>query len=235
VKGADFMNSKKILLIEDETKIARFVELELQHEGYLVKIEYNGIDGVKSAFNYQPDLILLDLMLPGLNGIDVCKKVREFSSVPVIMLTAMDDITTKVNGLDTGANDYITKPFAIEELLARIRSSLRVHEQTNSNLNCLMVGNLIMDFSKHIVKRANENIELTRREYDLLEYLIRNKGIVLTREQILNTVWGIDYEGDANVVDVYIKYLRDKIKDSPDTKLIHTVRGFGYLLEDKLK
>ncbi|BCS82167.1 response regulator transcription factor [Anaerocellum diazotrophicum] len=227
------MPSYKILIIEDEKQIARFIELELKHEGYDVYVCYDGIEGLKKVEEIHPDLILLDIMLPGINGIEVCRKVRQYSNVPIIMVTAKDDIPDKVMGLDSGADDYVTKPFAIEELLARIRAALRKSKQLNIIREVLTIADLTIDTSKRIVKRAGKIIELTKREYDLLEYLVRNKGIVLTREQILENVWGYNYMGDTNVVDVYIRYLRSKVDEGFKTKLIHTVRGVGYKCEEK--
>jgi DNA-binding response OmpR family regulator len=227
------MSNNKILIIEDEKQIARFIELELNHEGYNVEIEYNGTDGIVNVEQNQPDLILLDIMLPGINGMEVCRRVRQFSNVPIIMLTAKGQTIDKVMGLDLGANDYVTKPFVIEELLARIRAALRKNEEHSQIPKNLMIGDLIMDTLTHTVKRGNTSIDLTKREYDLLEYLIKNKGIVLSREQILERVWGFDYMGDTNVVDVYIRYLRIKIDESFDIKLIHTVRGVGYTLKEE--
>jgi len=224
----------RILIIEDEKQIARFLELELKHEGYAVKIEYDGRGGLNRAEENETDLILLDIMLPGINGMEVCRRIRQFSDVPVIMLTARDETTDKVMGLDIGANDYITKPFEIEELLARIRAALRNTSKSSAQLKTnLAAGGLRMDLSKHQVFRENESIDLTKKEYDLLEYLLRNKGIVLTRDQILENVWGYDYEGDTNIVDVYIRYLRSKVNDEHDTMLIQTVRGVGYMLREE--
>ncbi len=227
------MPSYKILIIEDEKQIARFIELELKHEGYDVYMCYDGKEGLKKVEEIHPDLIVLDIMLPGINGIEICRKVRQYSNVPIIMVTAKDDIPDKVMGLDSGADDYVTKPFAIEELLARIRAALRKSKQLNIIREVLTIADLTIDTSKRIVKRADKIIELTKREYDLLEYLVRNKGIVLTRDQILENVWGYSYMGDTNVVDVYIRYLRSKVDDGFKTKLIHTVRGVGYKCEEK--
>jgi DNA-binding response OmpR family regulator len=223
----------KILIIEDEKQIARFIELELRHDGYDVRIENDGIGGVKSAMEYAPNLILLDIMLPGIGGIEACRQIRKFSTVPVIMLTAMDETADKVRGLDCGANDYVTKPFEMEELLARIRATMRAGEQTVNVSRMLAVDDLVMDLTKHKVRRGENTIELTKREFDLLEYLLRNRGIVLSRDMILDNVWGMDYTGDTNVVDVYVKYLRDKLDGSCDNKPIRTVRGYGYVLEGK--
>jgi two-component system response regulator ArlR len=226
----DGLVKSKILIVEDEKKIARFLELELEHDGYDVKAEYDGLGGVSSAKMYVPDLILLDIMLPGIDGIEACRRIRKFSSVPIIMLTARDETTDKVLGLDSGANDYVTKPFEMEELLARIRAELRNGEKNIKDSKILSFMDLTMDLTKHRVKRGGNVIELTKREFDLLEYLLRNTGIVLSRDMVLDIVWGMDFTGDTNVVDVYIKYLRDKLGDS-DNRLIHTVRGYGYMLE----
>ncbi|MDK2919560.1 MAG: hypothetical protein PWQ37_2293 [Candidatus Petromonas sp.] len=226
------MKKYNILIVEDEKQIVRFLELELKYEGYIIDTAFDGREGLKKAEENRYDLILLDIMLPELNGMEVCRRIRQFSNLPIIMLTAKDDVTDKVMGLDIGADDYITKPFAIEELLARIRAALRRKSEVVENLENLQIGNLTMDLSKHQVNRNGKLIELTKREYDLLEYLMKNKGIVLTREQILEKVWGYDYIGDTNVVDVYIRYLRSKIDDSFTTKLIHTVRGVGYTLKE---
>ena len=224
---------RKILIIEDEKALARLLELALIHEGYETKTEYDGALGFADVSFYGPDLILLDLMLPGMDGIEVCRKVRDFSCVPIIMLTAKDETIDKVTGLDCGANDYMTKPFEMAELLARIRAAFRIGENSAENLEILAIRDLRMDLRRHIVKRSGTAVSLTKREFDLLEYLMKNRGIVLTREQILERAWGIDYEGEANVVDVYIRYLRSKIDEPFEPKLIHTVRGFGYVLDDK--
>ncbi|MDP4183509.1 MAG: response regulator transcription factor [Bacillota bacterium] len=223
----------RILIVEDEKQIARFLELELQHEGYSVDIEYDGRGGLRAVEQNEPDLVLLDIMLPGINGMEVCRRIRQFSEAPIIMLTAKDETTDKVMGLDLGANDYVTKPFVIEELLARIRAVLRKKDSLPKLTKNLVIGDLIMDISMHHVIKGNEMIDLTKREYDLLEYLIRNKGIVLSREQILENVWGFDYMADTNVVDVYIRYLRSKIDEPHETKLIHTIRGVGYIMKEE--
>lgn len=225
---------KKILIIEDERQLARLIELELRHESYDVKVEYDGEKGLSSAKLYEPDLILLDIMLPGMDGMEVCRRIREFSSVAVIMLTAKAETIDKVTGLDSGANDYMTKPFEVSELLARIRAAFRSSGNKEKSTSLLhTVNNLVIDLSKHLVKRGDTSIPLTKKEFELLEYLVQNRSLVLSREQILDHVWGMDYEGEANVVDVYIRYLRSKIDEPFQPKLIHTVRGYGYVLEDK--
>lgn len=225
---------KKILIIEDEKALARLLELSLTHEGYETKTEYDGDRVFADVSCYEPDLILLDLMLPGMDGIEVCRRVRQFSFVPILMLTARDETVDKVTGLDCGANDYMTKPFEMAELLARIRATLRAGENSVEKLEMLAVRDLWMDLRHHVVKRSETAISLTKREFDLLEYLMKNRGIVLTREQLLERVWGLDYEGEANVVDVYIRYLRSKMDEPFEPKLIHTVRGFGYVLSDNV-
>jgi two-component system response regulator ArlR len=226
------MNPARILIIEDEKQIARFLELELQHEGYLVDIATDGMIGLQKYESLCPDLVLLDIMLPVINGMDVCQRIRETSEVPIIMLTAIGDTNNKVKGLDLGANDFITKPFVIEELLARIRVALRAKIRTTSPESDLHIFDLTMDLLRHCVVRKDVLIDLTKKEYDLLEYLLRNKSFALTRSQILDTVWGYDYEGDTNIVDVYIRYLRSKIDDAHDVKLIQTIRGVGYMLRE---
>ena len=224
----------KILIVEDEVKIARFIELELKYEGYDVVIAHDGRDGFEKAINENVDLIILDIMLPGLSGIEVCRRVRLESDVPIIMLTAKDDVTDKVAGLDTGADDYMTKPFAIEELLARIRVALnRKKKQSEQKLDMIKHGMLTVNLSGHSVTYGEEEISLTKKEYELLEYLLKNKNIAITREQLLNNVWDYDYLGDTNVVDVYVRYLRQKIDDRFDIRLIHTVRGVGYIIKDE--
>lgn len=226
--------SAQILLIEDEKKIARFMELELMHEGYEVDLIKSGQKGLEKFKDEDYDLVLLDIMLPEIDGLEVCSRIRENSEVPIIMVTAKDSTRNKVEGLDTGADDYITKPFEIEELLARIRALLRRQEpETESGI--LKIDDLILDTNKHQVQRAGEKIDLTKKEYDLLEYLLRNEEVVISREQLLREIWGYDYAGETNIVDVYIRYLRSKIDDPFEEKFIHTVRGVGYVLRKEGK
>lgn len=223
---------KKILIVEDEMKIARFLELELKHEGYQTESAVDGRTGLEMALSGNYDLIILDIMLPNMNGIEVCRRIRNTSDVPVIMLTARDDTMDKVMGLDMGADDYMTKPFAIEELLARIRRVFRNHAQAQAAPDQgIAVGDLRIDEAQHKVMFKDDDIQLTKKEYDLLNFMMVNKGIVLGREKILETVWGFDYFGDTNVVDVYIRYLRSKIDDRFGVKTIHTVRGVGYMFK----
>lgn len=222
----------KILIVEDEAKIARFLELELKHEGYEVELAGDGRLGLEKALKDNVDLIVLDIMLPGLSGIEVCRRVRLESQVPIIMLTAKDDVTDKVAGLDTGADDYMTKPFAIEELLARIRVALNRKKQSDKpQSETLQIGELVLNLKSHSAFYNKEELILTKKEYELLEYMIRNKNVALTREQLLNNVWDYEYFGDTNVVDVYIRYLRQKIDEKYGIHLISTVRGLGYIIK----
>lgn len=226
--------SHKILIIEDEERIARFLELELQHEGYMVEKAYDGRTGLEKALEKDISLIVLDVMLPGLNGMEVCRRIRQSSEIPIIMLTAKDATMDKVMGLDTGADDYVTKPFAIEELLARIRAALkRKNTPSKKSSQVLLINGLRLDLDKHTASYGNTPIELTKKEFDFLHYLMENKNMVLTRDQILERVWGYSYFGDTNVVDVYIRYLRSKIDSRFKKKFIHTVRGVGYILKDE--
>lgn len=224
--------SSKILIIEDEEKIARFVELELSYEGYTVTKAFDGRTGLELAETGEFDLVLLDIMLPKLSGMEVLRRIRRTSSVPIIMLTARDSVVDKVSGLDSGANDYITKPFAIEELLARIRNALRKAPQENSAEHLAACG-LVLDTNRHTVTMMGKAIDLTKREFDLLHFLLKNKGIVISREALLENVWGFDFSGDTNAVDVYIRFLRGKIDEVFNVKLIHTVRGVGYVIKDE--
>lgn len=230
----DLNSDVKVLIVEDEMKIARFVELELKHEGYTVFVANDGRTGYDMFYEVKPDIILLDLMLPQLSGLEVCRRIRKDSDVPIIMLTAKGETMDKVVGLDNGADDYITKPFNIEELMARMRVALRrIRIKNNdSSKNILTIKGLTIDIPKREVKFNGNEVELTKREYELLLYLIQNKNIVITREQILNQVWGYDYIGETNVVDVYVRYLRTKIDDKYDVKIIHTIRGVGYYAKD---
>ncbi|HHT21336.1 MAG TPA: response regulator transcription factor [Tissierellia bacterium] len=215
----------KILIVEDEKNIARFVELELMHEQHEVTVCYDGRTGLDTALRSEFDLILLDIMLPGLSGLEILRRLRQAkSSVPIIMLTAKDDISDRVAGLDSGADDYLTKPFAIEELLARIRRSLRSMKSSE----VITFGQLSLSPSRREVSFGDTEIELTKTEFDLLHYFLMSPGRVLTRDEIMNAVWGYDFIGDTNIVDVYVRYLRSKIDERFGVKLIQTVRGVGY-------
>lgn len=227
------MPLKKVLIIEDEAKLARLVELELRYEGYDVTVCTDGKSGFDTFQSGVYDIILLDLMLPEMNGIDVCKKVREISNVPIIMLTAKDEVSDKISGLDSGADDYMTKPFAIEELLARMRAMFSRQDRTLSPNNVIGVMDITVDLNKRLVKVGDTVVDLTKKEYELLVYMIKNKNIVLSREQILNWVWGYSYIGETNVVDVYVRYLRAKIDDVFGKKYIHTTRGVGYFVKEE--
>ena len=226
----DKVQNYKILIIEDEIQMAMFIEMELTHEGYNVSIEHDGRKGLKKAENGDYNLILLDIMLPGLNGMEICRRLRQTSKVPIIMLTAKGEITDRVMGLDMGANDYITKPFAIEELLARIRA-IRRNDIPKTSPSQIKVADIIMNNLTHQVTRNGKIIELTKKEYDLLEILLSNKNIVLTRELLIERIWGYDFDGDSNVVDVFIRYLRSKIDDDFESKIITTIRGVGYVIK----
>ena len=225
-----------ILIVEDERKIARFLALELEHEGYETETAYDGREGLEKALSLDPDLLILDLMLPELSGIEVCRRLRHTSDLPIIMLTAKDDVSDKVMGLDMGADDYVTKPFAIEELLARIRVALKkrragVQAAPEQEDHILTAGCLSIDTASWQVRVKGELVSLTRKEFDTLRYLMEHRGTAVTRDQIMNEVWGYDFIGDSNIVDVYIRYLRHKIDDHYGIKTIHTIRSVGYLFE----
>lgn len=246
--------NEAVLVIEDEPKIARLLELELQYEGYQVGKAGSGTEGLEMYHGGQWDLILLDIMLPGLSGIEVLRRIRAKDAlVPILMLTAKDSVEDKVSGLDLGANDYITKPFRIEELLARVRAALRlsaaaasssgVIRHANQDTTSLMTeeetgwltaAGLRLNEGTREVSRDGIPIELTPREFDLLVYLLQNQRQVLSRDQIVQAVWGYDYYGDTNVVDVYIRYVRKKVDNGFTPPLIHTVRGVGYVLKEQL-
>ncbi len=217
-----------ILVIEDDAAISRVLQLELEHEGYRVAVARDGLAGLELALK-EPDLILLDLMLPRMDGMEVCKRVRAKSRVPIIMLTAKDRVPERVAGLDIGADDYLTKPFSTEELLARVRARLRDKQPAE---NVIVYRDLIMDRDRHEVRRDGKEIALTAKEYALLEYLLLHRNKVHTRDELFNGVWGSDFLGDSNLIDVYIRYLRGKIDEGFDEKLITTVRGVGYTIKD---
>lgn len=224
----------KILIVEDEEKIARFIELELIHEGYKVIKANNGRTGLEIAERGEADLIILDIMLPEINGLEVLRRIRRVSEVPIIMLTARDAVMDKVSGLDTGADDYITKPFAIEELLARIRTALKKRVvAVKKEEDIISCGLLTLDKMRHKVMYDGTEIELTNREFTLLQILMENKNIVLTRDVLIEKVCGYNYVGETNVIDVYVRYLRTKIDDVFKVKIITTVRGVGYVIKDE--
>lgn len=225
---------QRILIVEDEENMARFVELELRHEGYEVDKAADGRTGLAMAESGGYDLMLLDIMLPELSGLEVLRRLRRTSGLPVILLTARDGVSDKVSGLDTGANDYITKPFAIEELLARIRTVLRsAPHQASTPAQLLCWGRLAVNPAAHTVCYGDDEVELTKKEFALLETLLRNTGIVLSRDTLLEKVWGYEYMGETNVVDVYVRYLRSKLDDVYGCHIITTVRGVGYVIKEK--
>lgn len=220
---------KRILLVEDDKKIARIIELQLKHHEYILDIAYDGKQG-ETLFNKNKyDLIILDIMIPEINGYELCRRIREKSNIPVIMLTAKDDVSDKVLGLEFGANDYITKPFEMAELIARIKVQLR-QKSIISKSNTINIDSLEINLDTYLVKREDKTFNLSKTEFDLLTLLAQNRGIVLRRETILQKVWGYDYFGNDNVLDVYIKYIRDKIDKPFNNKLIETVRGVGYVI-----
>ncbi|KAA6453847.1 response regulator transcription factor [Bacillus atrophaeus] len=228
------MEKGHILIVEDEEKIARVLQLELEYEGYKATIKETGTKGLRAVLEEKFALVLLDVMLPGLSGLEVLRRLRKTDMhTPVILLTARDSIPDKVTGLDIGANDYVTKPFEIEELLARIRAALRQNGSASEDPGTfLSLGDLQVNEKTREVKRADQEVELTPREFDLLVFLLKHPQQVLTREQILASVWGFDYLGDTNVVDVYIRYIRKKMDYPYEKQLIHTIRGVGYAIKE---
>ncbi|WP_242964302.1 response regulator transcription factor [Clostridium beijerinckii] len=232
VHGGIEMDSKDILIVEDDRAIVRILELEFSYEGYTFDIAEDGKEAVALFEKNSYDLVLLDLMLPYISGMELCRRFRRKSNVPIIMLTAKRDLSNRVIGLDMGADDYITKPFEMIELLARIRSALRRFKINNADFAKIEIKDLSINILTRQVSMKGEPIELTKKEYELLEYLVNNKGIVLTREQIINNVWGYNFVGDTNILDVYIKYLRNKLDYPFNIKLIQTVRGVGYTIKE---
>lgn len=224
----------RILIIEDEDNLSNFVSLELQHEGYETKVCENGREGLDTALNEDWDAILLDLMLPELNGLEVCRRLRQSKSTPIIMMTARDSVIDRVSGLDHGADDYVVKPFAIEELLARLRAVLRRVDFENDNgttkQTTVTYRDLTIEKENRVVRRGDEIIELTKREYELLLTLMENINVVLARDVLLKKVWGYESQIETNVVDVYIRYLRNKIDRPSEDSYIQTVRGTGYVM-----
>ena len=221
----------KILVVEDEAKLAQFIELELKYEGYDVTVANDGLSGLTTARSEEFDLLLLDWMLPGVSGVEICRRLRDTGDrVPVILITAKDDVSDRVAGLDAGADDYVVKPFSVEELLARIRAQLRrTQEEDTTQLEFL---DLRLNTSTREVYRGERAIELTAKEFDLLDYLISHPKQVLTRDQILERVWGYDFVGDSNIIEVYVRYLRLKLEAEGEKRLIQTVRGVGYVLRE---
>jgi len=222
----------RILIVEDEAKLARFVELELTHEGYAVDKALDGREGLTKMETGEYDLVLLDIMLPGLNGLEVLRRARRSVDTPVIMLTARDTVMDKVTGLDMGAEDYVTKPFEIEELLARIRVCLRKSARQTAVSHALVVGPLALDPDRHTVSCDGQPVELTHREFDLLKILMENKGIVLSRNTLIERVWGLECEAEYNNLEVYVSFLRKKMTFIGAKERIRAVRGLGYVLEE---
>jgi DNA-binding response OmpR family regulator len=225
------MGRVRILMVEDDAELASAVALELGHAGYDVRVEDDGPAGLSAAREWSPELVLLDLGLPTLDGFDVCSRLRSESPAPIVVLTARDAVHHRVRGLDAGADDYVTKPFSLEELLARVRAALR-RARLRDEGRRLRVGDLVLDAGARTVTRGSEPVELTRREFDLLEHLMRQRGQALAREDILADVWGYDFLGGSNVIDVYVGYLRRKLDRPGDPSPIETVRGVGYSVRE---
>jgi DNA-binding response OmpR family regulator len=220
-----------ILLVEDQIELARFIELELQSEGYHVSVAHDGMSGLSLARESEPDLAILDWMMPGLSGVELCRRLRSTGiKMPVILLTAKDEVEDRVTGLDAGADDYLVKPFSIEELLARIRAHLRRTKETDGDL--LQFEDLSLNRRTREVHRGQRSIELTAKEFDLLQYLMSHPRQVFTRDQILENIWGYDFLGDSNIIEVYVRYLRLKLEQGSEKRLIHTARGVGYSLRE---
>lgn len=222
---------KKILIIEDESNISDFIKMELEYEGYEAEISEDGKEGLIKALREDYDLIVLDLMLPGISGLEVCRRLKKEKDIPVIMLSAKDSVMDKVAGLQIGADDYIAKPFAIEELIARIQVIFRRAAKVKSNI--IKFKDLSIQLESRTVMKNEEKINLTNKEYELLILLLNNKGKVVTRDNILNEVWGYDYDAGTNVVDVYVSYLRNKLDEKNKEAYIETVRAVGYIISEK--
>lgn len=223
---------QRILIVEDENEIANYLRRGLVLEGYLVTVANDGPSGLAAAREQQPDLVVLDLMLPGIDGIEVARRLRAASDVPIVILTARDAVADRVNGLETGADDYLVKPFAFEELLARVRVQLR-RRQASRQVEVLRFANLALDTAAHELRVADRRVELTAKEYELLDLFMRHPLQVLTREVIYDRVWGYDFGGESNIIEVYVRYLRQKIESGGNPRLIQTVRGVGYILREE--
>jgi two-component system response regulator MprA len=224
------MARPRILVIDDDERIAASLRRALVYEGYDVEVAYDGESGLTTARDVAPDLVVLDVMMPGIDGIEMCRRLRESSDVPVLMVTAKDEVPDRVRGLDSGADDYLVKPFAYEELLARVRSLLRRSEPEGREM--VRFSDVVLDISAQEVRRGERRVEFTTLEFRLLEYLFRNPRLVLTRAQILEAVWGLDTDTTSNIVDVYVRYLRQKLEADGEPRLIQTVRGSGYVLKE---
>ncbi|MCQ2505957.1 MAG: response regulator transcription factor [Lachnospiraceae bacterium] len=226
----------KILIVEDDTKISRYLELELKHEGYEVMTAFDGKSGLEKAVSNDCDMILLDVMLPLMNGMDVCSEIRKKSEVPIIMLTALGEVADKVRGLELGVDDYMTKPFSTDELLARIKmvfNRRKSGKSDKSDTGSLSYKGLEMNLATRNVYYNGEEIQLTKKEFELLEFLLQNKNVVHTRDELMKKVWKYDYVGETNIVDVYIRYIRQKVELKYNIQIIETVRGVGYLVREE--
>lgn len=220
-----------ILLVEDEVKLAKFIQLELGYEGYQISVAHDGLAGLTAAREGEPDLVILDWMLPGLSGVEICRRLRTTGDqVPIILLTAKDEVSDRVAGLDAGADDYVVKPFSIEELLARVRAHLRRTQEADPDI--LQFADLSLNRRTREVYRGQRIIELTAKEFDLLAYLLAHPRQVIARDRILEQVWGYDFLGDSNIIEVYIRYLRLKLEANNEKRLLQTVRSVGYVLRD---
>ena len=219
---------KKILIIEDESSISDFVKLELEYEGYQVSIKEDGREGLKEALENDYDLIILDIMLPSMNGFEICRRLKREKNTPIIMLSAKDSVTDKVNGLQIGADDYIPKPFAIEELLARINAIFRRVDSLDNHI--VKFKDLVINRNSRTVLKNDKEINLTNKEYELLMILIDNKDKVVTRDELLEKIWGYEYEPETNVTDVYVRYLRSKLNNENKEEYIQTIRSVGYIM-----
>jgi len=226
------MTTQRILIIEDEPEIANYLRRGLVLEGFQVTVAADGPTGLAAAREMPHDLVILDLMLPGIDGLEVARRLRAASDVPIIILTARDAVADRVRGLENGADDYLVKPFAFEELLARIRVQLR-RRQASSGSDVLRFGNLTLDTAARELRIGERRVELTAKEYDLLELFMRHPNQVLTREVIYDRVWGYDFGGESNIIEVYVRYLRQKLEAHGEPRVIHTVRGAGYILREE--
>lgn len=222
--------SARILVIEDDQAILTFLKRGLGSEGYQVFTADDGLTGLDTAREHPPDLVVLDWLLPGLDGLEVCSRLRERGSIPILMLTALDSVNDRVQGLDAGADDYMVKPFNLDELLARIRALLRRAKPARPKV--YEFADLTLDTGTRQATRADRVIDLTAKEYELLELFMRHPRQVLTRELIYDDVWGYDFGGESNIIEVYVRYLRQKLEESDENRLIHTVRGMGYVLRE---
>ncbi len=223
--------SERVLVIEDEQKIADFLRRGLTYEGFRVSVAMDGETGLKAARDDPPDIVILDVMLPGLDGLEVCRRLRAGGSVPILMLTAKDSVADRVRGLDSGADDYVVKPFAFEELIARVRALLR-RSRPNEEMT-LHFSDLTLNVATREVTRGNRKIELTTKEFDLLHFFMRHPRQVLSRELLYDRIWGYDFGGESNILEVYIRYLRSKLESAEEPRLIQTVRGVGYALREE--